>query len=399
MSLSIPAMVLGMDINGLGVVRSLTRSGIRVFGGFRSEFEVGRFSRGCHPIRVPDGSCPGELLESLQRFRQRHGPAVLFPTSDLYVDALIEHRDVLGRSGFVFPVPDAPLAGMLQSKRGQTALATARGLPIPMTRILQSISEIDAMTREVPLPWLVKPLVVGDNTLPRRSKNLVVPTAQELRDLVSAYPGMLGHVVVQEIVPGGDSHICYSMMYFNRQGQPLVWFSARKIRQFPPDYGITSCAISSAERQMTAIASGFLQDIGYKGLVDIEFIYDGQAKTYKFIELNMRSHWANAHALACGVNLFSVAYNDLLGIVPPNSRRPSRREGVVWTNLLQDAVSCHRKRKKGEITVTRWLRDVARSRSFAVFDVRDILPFFIDLTVLFGKAVIRLAIGKRGTAR
>jgi D-aspartate ligase len=229
---------------------------------------------------------------------------------------------------------------------------------------------------------LVKPLSVEDNPLPGKRKNYVARSAAQLRELALCCPEIVRHVAIQEIVPGGDAKIHYSTMYFNRLGIPLASFTARKLRQFPPDFGITSSAISTQDTRPHDIALGFLQGIGYRGLVDIEFIHDTRNNTFKFIELNMRSHWANSHALACSVNMFSVAYQDMIGTLPSDFLPPLQRQGIIWINAQPDFVSFCRKLKKHEVTVAGWFKDVIRTRSFAILDFRDMLPLVVSLALL-----------------
>ena len=53
-SYKVPAVVLGLDVNGLGHVRSLALTGIKVIGIYTDYKEVGRFSKLCISIKFPN---------------------------------------------------------------------------------------------------------------------------------------------------------------------------------------------------------------------------------------------------------------------------------------------------------------------------------------------------------
>ena len=135
---SVPALVLKVGTyplhhGGLGVVRSLGRLGIPVYGVYEERFAPaavsrhlsGKFVWRCEP------SDPDRFLEGMATVGERLGrPAVLIPTDDLGAILISEHAPALER-WFRFPQPPPGLAHLLASKKGPVrALRQARG-PLP----------------------------------------------------------------------------------------------------------------------------------------------------------------------------------------------------------------------------------------------------------------------------
>lgn len=60
------AVVLGLDINGLGIVRALGKMELKVHGIYKKNNEVGRFSKYCTAIKINDGN-KDQLINYLKK--------------------------------------------------------------------------------------------------------------------------------------------------------------------------------------------------------------------------------------------------------------------------------------------------------------------------------------------
>src|SRR5438105_3776781 len=112
------AVVLGLRYNGVGIIRSLGRVGIRVYGLADYPGLPGFKSRYCRAALSPD---PVREPERLVRWllawaRPFERPPVLFPSMDPYVDVISHFRDELAPS-FRFIVPPRDVAEAGTSKR------------------------------------------------------------------------------------------------------------------------------------------------------------------------------------------------------------------------------------------------------------------------------------------
>jgi predicted ATP-grasp superfamily ATP-dependent carboligase len=390
----VPAVVAGLGTNGLGVVRSLGRMGVPVVGVYGRPQEAGRFSRYCRPVKFPVLEQDEKAyLDGLLRLGEDLGGAVLFPTSDEALQLVSHHRTSLGAS-FRFAVPDVQTLDLIISKSGTQELAERCGVPIPPTSFPQKPEDIEALCGTMRFPCIIKPLDTFSVKFPDRAKNAVVAGPDDMRDFFQRHPYFLGQTVIQEIVRGGDGHIFICAAYFDADSEPLAIYTGRKIRQYPPDYGVTCLGESVYMPELAELTVRFLKQIKFRGLVAAEYVRDRKTGAYYFLEMNARSYYHNMLFTDCGVNLAYVAYRDLLGDTITPQTRP-QREGIWWLDFQRDLSSCWRKHKKGEITWGEWFRTIIRARSFAYLDRRDVKPYFYSVYLLL-KILLEKAVGAVG---
>jgi predicted ATP-grasp superfamily ATP-dependent carboligase len=388
LSRSWDAVVLGLEINGLGVVRSLGSMNLKVLGIYTSSSEIGRFSKYCFAFKVQSGklsTAESEIADLLELVgKQQKEKPVLFMTSDYYVKLVNERRSRLSIY-YHIPLPDKWLVETILSKDKQYELMTSLDVSVPATYRFKNVDDIEKSGISS-FPIIMKPLNSCSFSLPDDSKNIIFHSIAEMVNIASKYPDLLQNAIFQEIIQGGDSAIYYCTMYFDSYSSVKAIFCARKIRQYKPDFGITCFAESITEDEVIETALYVMDKIKYKGIVDIEFIKDNNTGEYKFIEMNPRTHWANSHSTACGVNLPFIAYLDFRHNSNKN-QIPRQLDGIKWIYLKSDIGSYRRKRRRGELTLLQWLSTVISARAFACFHIKDLLPCIADSMLLI-KSII-----------
>ncbi len=373
-------------MNGLGVVRSLGQEGIPVLGLYLHAHEAGRFSRYCRSTRLPEpGNDPGRTLDVLLQAARGLERPPLFPTTDQFLELVSENRHVLEGS-YRFQIPDAAILRMMLEKNGTWTLAERYGVPIPTTRYPRSAADVAAVGRDLRFPCIVKPVDTFSVPFPGRAKNIIAEGPRDLDEFFRAHPGLLGQVVVQEVIRSGDGHIYVCAAYFDARSEARAVYTGRKIRQYPPDYGVTCYGESVYVPAIEEITVRFLRSVGFRGLVAAEFARDQDTGEYLLLEVNARSFYHNRLFTDCGINLAHVAYQDLLGNPLP-ARAPRQREGVLWLDFQRDLSSFWRKRRQGVLTWREWWRSLWAARSFAYFDRSDLKPFAFSLLLLLGSLV------------
>jgi predicted ATP-grasp superfamily ATP-dependent carboligase len=125
--------------------------------------------------------------------------------------------------------------------------------------------------------------------------------------------------MVQELVPGGDDTLYTVGSYLAQDGRALGVFCGRKLRQTPP--GIGTCRVGEAVwvDEVVHAALRLLRAFGYFGLSQVEFKRDARDGRYRLMEINPRLWQWHGLAAACGVDLPSIAYADLVGDPPPDA--------------------------------------------------------------------------------
>ncbi len=224
-------------------------------------------------------------------------------------------------------------------------------------------------------PVIVKPRYTFGTGFP--GKNAVF---DEPRALLNFFSGnnLLGHCVIQQIIPSGDGDIIVTASYSADNGVVQAMYSGRKIRQHLPDYGATCFGISERHPDLEKQSRRFLENIGYKGFAALEFARSREDGRAYFLELNTRTYYHNQLFADAGVDLTQVGYlsasgHDFRSLLGPLEQR----EGLIWLDFRRDFQSMRIKRRQGRIRVAQWLRSIVAARSFAYWDWRDPVPFVL----------------------
>ena len=380
----IPAIVLGMTVNGLGVVRSLARNGVKVYAFDSYADRPGMATGYAKRIICPDvQKSPEGFSNFLIDFTKKIGnEAVLLPTSDAHNEFINNNRAVL-EPYLKFAMPPKAVMDQLLDKKGQYLLARKFNVPLPETYFPQSIEEVKKLSDKLTYPVILKGLTTsswrkrfGDK------KAVIVKNAQEL---LEAYQSI--HTIdriepiIQEIILGEDNRHYKICAYMSKTSNPLLTFTLQKIRQYPCDFGIGSSVISVREPEVARIGLNFMRDIGYYGVGSIEFKKDTRDEKFKMIEINPRLWAQNSLPTACGQNFALTAYLDILGEkIEPKTEFV---EGIKWIAFDEDRTSFKGYHSQGRLSWAEWLKSIATGkRIWGTWAFDDPMPFF--KTIKFG---------------
>jgi predicted ATP-grasp superfamily ATP-dependent carboligase len=376
-----PAVVLGLGINGLGVVRALGRAGVPVIGVWSDRKEPGRRSRYCRAVRSAEHRSPQSLFTLLRALEPTADRPALFPTTDADAAWINEEQDALGLL-FRFHTAPRDVFARLASKLGIIDLLRGHNVDAPASLHFDRLEEFERARAKLPARVLVKPVETFRRVLPGGAKNELFLDADSLEAYVRAFAGHLPDMVFQEVVPSGDGQIYVCTVLLDANGQVVLRYTGRKIRQYKPDYGVTSFGVSEWNEETAGISTRFLQAIGFRGLCTLEFARHRDTGRYLLLEANPRSYYHNGLCADCGVNFPLAEYALLIGDPPPPPAR--QRDGVHWIDLVRDLGSLYRKRRAGELTVAAWLRSVSKARSFASLALDDPGPWLHETARLAG---------------
>jgi predicted ATP-grasp superfamily ATP-dependent carboligase len=211
--------------------------------------------------------------------------------------------------------------------------------------------------------------------------------AENFRQLATAYQeaeqaGL--KVMLQELIPGEDSlGVNYNSYFWN--GQPLVEFTAKKIRSAPPELGSPCAAVSREIPEVHEFGRIFLRAARFYGYSCTEFKRDPRDGVYKLMEVNGRHNLSTLLAVNCGINFPWLHYRHLVeGCVPEAN---GFREGLYWVDMERDLPYLPKRMFRQKESPLKILEPYIHRHISAVYDVRDIKPF-IKRYVDFGKQAI-----------
>ena len=151
-----PAIVIGLELNGLGVVRSLAAGGVPMVVGLDTDpHRPGARTRHARlqPIRAFDG--PELVQDLLELGTKLPCRPVLFATKEGTVATLSDARDRLAPL-FRFLLPPAATLRALTDKAGFQAAAERGGAPVPRAVLLAGEGDL-ARAQALRFPCVLKP--------------------------------------------------------------------------------------------------------------------------------------------------------------------------------------------------------------------------------------------------
>jgi D-aspartate ligase len=380
------AVVLGSDFKALGAIRSLARRGIPavvVDGDPRSAW-YSRYARARH--RWTGSMDAGGLVDFLAGLAEDRGYRgwMLFPTQDDAVELVSQEAAALGER-FRLATPPWPALRRVQDKRLVHEMADLAGVARPRT--FYPTEEADLARLDIEYPVIIKPTL----SMPmQRALNRKALPAQDAGELAAQYRLASAHlppqsIMVQELIPG-DGRTQFSVAAFCLDGRVTAAMAARRSRQYPYDFGLSSSFVETAERpDLLAQAERLLAAAGLSGMVEVEFKHDGRDGSDKLLDINVRPWGWHQLCISAGIDFPYLQYCWAMGQPLPAMRA---RQGYAWRRMRTDAPAALQEVRAGVTTPWAYLASLVRRRTTgSVWDLRDPLPAVADPTV----AVLRVA--------
>jgi len=316
--LDTPAVVVGLDPTGLGVVRSLVPRCRRVIALESNQAELGCRTALCEVRAVADLSDHEALFRALVGIARDAGcRPVLFLTADAHALWACENTDQL-RPHVLFSLPDAATCRTLMFKEKFSDLAREKGYPIPRTVFLKAGGlAAEAKRAGLSFPIIVKPSNrAGSWDQAKLSKAYILETDRQARAFEDRLAGVVDAVVVQEYMGGGDESIRFCLYYADENLAEPVTFCGRKLLQWPPSRGSTAVCEPIDDPALAAYTTRFFQDLGVLGFCSLEVkdVAGSGGREFRIIEPTIgRPDLQSALASENGVNMPLISYLSLIG--------------------------------------------------------------------------------------
>jgi predicted ATP-grasp superfamily ATP-dependent carboligase len=392
------AVVIGLDtVTGLQTARILARHQVPVIGIAKDSGSHFCRTKVCERTLFAN-TTNEELINTLISL----GPglsqkAVLFPCSDLSVSMVSRWRSELDR-WFHVVLPDHHVVEMLMDKLSFYAHAKKAALPIPRTFIVTNRSQVEQAAAELSFPCILKPPMRTPSWEQHvRAKVFKLANVEELLTAYERYSPWANELMVQEWIEGTDAELYSCNCYFDAESRPLVTFVSRKLRQWPPEIGVSSLGEECRNDVVLQETIRLFKSVGYRGLGYVEMKRDVRTGKHFVIEANIgRPTGRSAIAEAGGVALLYAAYCDTAGRPLP-AGLSQKFIGAKWVYLRQDIRSALHYWRRGELSLMQWAQSWRGIRRDAVFSWSDPAPFWADIRRSIGLLLSRNRI-KRPTS-
>lgn len=379
------AVVIGLDsMQGIQTSRILADRKVPVIAVVTDSKNSACRTNTCRQIFTINSDSEA-LIELLELLGPKFGDkAVLYPATDAFVLLVSKYREQLNRwYRFSLPAPD--IVDLLMDKVKFYEFAQKEGFPIPPTFFLNKKEDINQAVDQIKFPAILKPGFRNEQWIKKTTlKAFRIFNKEELINLYEKYCEFADVLIVQEWINGNDSNLYSNNCYFSSASEPLVTFTARKIRQWPPETGQSSLGEECRNEFVEQETIRLFKKVNYRGLGYLEFKRDENSGKYFIVEPNIgRPTGRSAIAEGGGVELLYTMYCDVLGEPLPKNRVQNYR-GIKWIHLRRDSQSALYYWRRGQLSLKSWWRSWRGPKVYALLSLKDPLPFFHDLFSAIG---------------
>jgi len=389
------ALLMGADYRALGIARSLGRRRIPVWvmkqGGHLVAAPSRYVRRRIPPWPEGDDASKIDFLLDLSVKNGLKG-WLLIPTDDYAVNLASVYHDLLSKQ-YRVTVPSWEKLQWACDKRQLHKLALKLGVDQPWTKCVPTKEEFARL--DCPFPVILKPAVRLKPT------SLAIPKAwradnrdellARLEEASSFIPPE--NLILQEMIPGGgETQFSYAALC--KDGFPLASIVARRLRQYPKDFGQFSTFVETAEEpQVVAASERLLAAARFTGLAEVEFKKDPRDGRFKVLDVNPRVWGWHTLSVRAGVD-----FSYLLWLLTKGEPVPmlKARAGERWVHGSADLRVTLGEILNGGLSLSSYLRSLRGPKESAIFAWDDPLPGLLDLP-LFAYSLGKRAIGAKAS--
>jgi predicted ATP-grasp superfamily ATP-dependent carboligase len=216
-------------------------------------------------------------------------------------------------------------------------------------------------------PWIFTRRTGLKSTLMLRTPDELLEVFRGLQDR----PG--SGVMLQEYIPRTVAEDWIVHGYCDADSCCRVAYTGVKLRAYPPDAGLTTLGRCAANPSLLAQAQEVLEQLSYRGVMDMDWRLDKRDGQYKLLDFNPRIGaqfrlFEDEH----GIDVVRALHLDLTAKEIPAPRQPQGR-GFVVEHL--DCLAALGHRRHGGLTFRQWLASLRCVRECAWFASDDPLPF------------------------
>lgn len=380
-------VIVGLDtVQGLQAARIFSENDIPVIGVGKDRRHFSFRTNSCRHKITADTHSPS-LIDSLIEIGQKlTNRAVLIPCEDVIVLLISRNRERL-KAWFRIVLPEEDVVETLMNKDRFYQYAQRIGAPIPQTYFLTNRTTAEVAAEKLNYPGIVKPSFKSREWIQLTAlKAFKVYNPDQLLAVYDQYSQISDSLIVQDYIEGPSTNLFSCIVYFDNTSNPAVTFTARKLRQWPPETGQTCLGEALENETITRNTIRLFRELAFYGLGYLEVKKDDRNGKYYIIEPNIgRPTGPSALAEACQVDRLYRLYCDAVGKPFQGNLRPAAK-GLKWVYLRQDFQSFLHHRRSSRLSVREWLASLKGPKAYAVFSWKDPRPFFSDIL-----RVIRIA--------
>jgi predicted ATP-grasp superfamily ATP-dependent carboligase len=328
-------------------------------------------------------------LAALRELAADGQPSLVLPATDRGSELLVRAAAELPDNLLRFERADSAHMALMDKEQAD-AIARRAGVNVPWTAELHDMEAFARIAVEAPWPCVVKPIFSHEwRARYTHERVFLVETAEEAARLLERPLADGVGMLICQYVPGGDDDVEEAIVVRLADGSYPLRFGCRKLRQWPPGFGMTALGESSPLPETMAIAERVLDTAGFVGVAGVEVKRDALTGERWFLEVNVRMPGQWGLGDACGAEATarltrSLQHRDL---EPQPTPRPGVRMALpeIDAHVVLPALRAVAWRRRPALA-WRLLRPYLGARELGMSDPRDPGP---------GLALLRKSLARR----
>ena len=371
--------VLVLDANqrsALAVTRSLGKQGIPVITAEESSSTLaGSSCFSQQHLEYPSPRLyPDQFIEVLSKLINEHRVDILLPMTELTTSLLLINESTFPRT--MLPFSDIKTVDSLANKCSLMRMAEVLGIPTPCTWYADDPDSLPVNLDELSYPLVLKP---GRSWLLHEGKwdRAAVQFAHnplEAKEILNDELAFKVHpFILQECVSGHGEGV----FALYDHGKPLAFFSHRRLREKPPEGGVSVLSESTpVDPILRSHARSLLDKANWHGVAMVEFKVADDGTPY-LMEINTRFWGSLQLAVDAGVDFPWLLYQVACGNQPDPV--DDYKIGVRLRWLLGDLDNLYLTLRDKQYSKTKKLKSVLQFLTPSPFKTRHEVNRWSDL--------------------
>lgn len=248
---------------------------------------------------------------------------LVISTNETYSEFLVKNEKSL-EPNLIFTAPSLEILKNVANKELFYKNYKNKGLEFPNTFYFDC-SKNTLLPSTITYPMILKPAnVVEYNHLSFEGKHKIykIESQEELEHTINQIKkaGYQDRLILQEYIPGDDSHLFDSVVYVDRKGKVKVLSFAQIGLQERTKSMVGNAAVlingfntfeGNTKKMMETIET-FMETIKYRGFAEVDMKYDERTNTFKVLEINARQGRCSYYISSLGANLVKTMVDDLI---------------------------------------------------------------------------------------
>lgn len=381
------ALVIGGYVNGYSVIKELHNKGIENILVCDSSRSIASCSNKIASSIIVQET-PESFLEMYRSLKKTYDYIVPFPTADRHLKILNQIKLEIQSYSFL-PFNEKNIEKCLD-KTFQYSVCKKAKIPYPKSISIKAPENLGSV-QNFSFPVVIKPSWIGQGGA-KVFRTLVIENEEHLAQSYNMIKQILGdgtELVMSENIPGDDTNLYLYTCFRTREGKLLNEWTGKKLNQFPDRYGVFSSASNQAPMIIKEQGRKIVEELNLFGIIEPEFKYDARDRSYKLMEVTLRSSMPHRIGSLSGVKIQETQYRYATGqrITTYREKNDVKIHYLFFMHEISNLLS-----RKGYWKFFRHNIWGGEKRAWAVFEWNDLYPFFYSLRLLIRQIIWALLV-------